>query len=339
MAKRISSFFILFLLLISGLYAGGQTEVIKVGLSMPQDSASAKSVNGMYELFKQEVETNSNGALQVDIVYGGALGKPDERLSQMKKGLIQMTDAADGNYASIYRDVQVLNMPFLFPTEQIAWQVMDGPIGDKLAEGIRQTNGIRVLGWWESGGFKHYSANKPILKPEDMKGLKMRVLGPIFSIPVKALGGSPAPIAFNELYTALKTGVVDGQDNAVWVFNAVQLYEVQKYLMLDGHIYAFGPIGINDEFFSKLSAEHQKIIVEAAKKAVAFNREYSRRQEADEIAFAKSKGVEVIPFTAEQKKAFAAAVQPEAIAWLKENMDTPSLIDEVLKEVDRLTTK
>ena len=230
MAKRISSFFILLLLLISGLYAGGQTEVIKVGLSMPQDSASAKSVNGMYELFKQEVETNSNGALQVDIVYGGALGKPDERLSQMKKGLIQMTDAADGNYASIYRDVQVLNMPFLFPTEQVAWQVMDGPIGDKLAEGIRQTNGIRVLGWWESGGFKHYSANKPILKPEDMKGLKMRVLGPIFSIPVKSLGGSPAPIAFNELYTALKTGVVDGQDNAVWVFNAVQLYEVQKYL-------------------------------------------------------------------------------------------------------------
>ena len=338
MTKRLFSFLLLICLVLSSAYAA-PAKIIKVGVSMAQDSAAAKSVNGMYELFKQEVEAKTNGAILVDIVYGGALGKPDERLSQMKRGLIQMTDAADGNYSSIYRDIQVLNMPFLFPTEQIAWQIMDGPIGQKLAEGIRKTNGIRVLGWWESGGFKHYSSNKMILKPEDMKGLKMRVMGPIFSIPVKSLGGSPAPIAFNELYTALKTGVVDGQDNAVWVFNAVQLYEVQKYLMLDGHIYAFGPIGINDAFFSKLSTEHQNIIIEAARKAVAFNREYSRKQEADEIAFAKSKGVQVIPFTAEQKKLFAAAVQPDAIAWLKQNMDTPSLIDEVLKEVERLSTK
>ena len=103
--------------------------------------------------------------------------------------------------------------------------------------------GARLVG---VRGFKHYSANRAIRTPDDMKGLKMRVMAPIFGIPVLTLGGSATPIAIPEPYTSLKTGVVDGQDNAVWVFNLVKLHEVQEYLMLDGNIYAFGPLVIND---------------------------------------------------------------------------------------------
>ena len=310
---------------------------IKAGLMLKKGFPGAGPVNGMYEFFKSEVEKASGGKIKMDIVYGGALGKPNERLNQVRRGVIQMSDASEGNYASIYKDIQVLSMPYLFPDEKTAWKLLDGPIGTKMAGDIRTKTGIRVLGWWESGGFKHYSSNRAIRTPDDMKGLKMRVMAPIFGIPVLTLGGSATPIAFPELYTSLKTGVVDGQDNAVWVFNLIKLHEVQKYLMLDGHIYSFGPLGINDKWFSGLSSDLQKAVLAAGKDAVAFNRKASRAAEAKNVAMAKEKGVTVIPFTKSMKKAFADRVRPAAVKWLKENVNTPALVDEVIAEVARLS--
>ncbi len=324
-------------MLAAGLSTQASAADIKAGLMLKKGFPGAEPVNGMFELFKAEVEKGSGGAIEMDIVYGGALGKPNERLNQVRHGIIQMSDASDGNYASIYKDIQILSMPYLFPDEKTAWKLLDGPIGTKMAEGIRKKTGIRVLGWWESGGFKHYSANKAIRKPDDMKGLKMRVMAPIFGIPVLTLGGSATPIAFPELYTSLKTGVVDGQDNAVWVFNLIKLHEVQKYLMLDGHIYAFGPLGINDRWFGKLSDKNKAVVLAAGKKAIAYNRKASRDAEAKNIAMAKERGVTVIPFTREMKKAFADRVRPAAIKWLKNNVDTPALVDEIIAEVARLS--
>ena len=320
-----------------GLTAGATAEEIKAGLMLKKDFPGAEPVNGMYELFESEVEAGSDGAISMDIVYGGALGKAGERLNQMRNGIIQMSDASDGNYASIYKDIQILSMPFLFPDEATAWALLDGPIGDRMAEDIRVKTGIRVLGWWESGGFKHYSANRPIRTPDDMAGLKMRVMAPIFGIPVLTLGGSATPIDFSELYTSLQTGVVDGQDNAVWVFNLIKLHEVQDYLMLDGHIYAFGPLGINDAWFSALPENLQAVVLEAGRKAIEYNRRESRAAEASNIEMARENGVTVIEFTPEMKAAFAERVRPAAIEWLKENVDTPALVDEIVAEVDRLS--
>ncbi|HPD91717.1 MAG TPA: TRAP transporter substrate-binding protein DctP, partial [Pararhodobacter sp.] len=202
--------------------AGAQT--ITVGLSLPETMEGFDFVNGMYRTFADYVQDHSD--MTVNLVYGGALGAPNDRLAQMRRGVIEMTDAADGNYASIYSDIMILNMPYLFPSEQTAWAVLDGPFGQQMAEGIRAATGIRVLGWWESGGFKHFSANRLVETPADMAGLKMRVLGPLATIPVEAMGASASPVAFGELYTALQTGVVDGQDNSVSVFNLIHLYEV-----------------------------------------------------------------------------------------------------------------
>ena len=323
--------------LTASLSIGAQAQGLTAGLMLKKGFPGAEPVNGMYEFFEAEVEKNSGGKIRMEIVYGGALGKPNERLNQVRRGIIQMSDASDGNYASIYKDIQVLSMPYLFPDEQTAWELLDGSVGSRIAEELRKKTGIRVLGWWESGGFKHYSANRAIRKPGDMKGLKMRVMAPIFGIPVLTLGGSATPIAFPELYTSLKTGVVDGQDNAVWVFNLIKLHEVQKYLMLDGHIYSFGPLGINDRWFGSLSADLQAVVLDAGKKAVAYNRRESRAAEARNIAMAKEKGVTVIPFTAEMKKKFAARVRPAAVKWLKENVDTPTLVDEVIAAVAKLS--
>ncbi|MCC6008683.1 MAG: TRAP transporter substrate-binding protein [Rhodobacteraceae bacterium] len=309
-----------------------QAQQITIGLSLPESIVGFDFVNGMYTLFAEHIEANSD--MTVNIVYGNALGSPADRLGQMRRGILEMSDNSDGTYAAIYPDILVFNMPYLFPTEQNAWAVLDGPMGQAMAEDIREKTGIRVLGWWESGGFRHFSANTAIETPADMAGLKMRVLGPLATIPVEAMGASAAPISFGELYTSLRTGVVDGQDNAVSVFNLVNLFEVQSHLMMTGHAYSFGPMGISDAFFSGLSAENQAVILEAAELAIDFNRRTSREVEASAIDFAREAGVTVIEMDQDQRDAFRHVMQPVAAEWLRANLDRPELIEEALDAVE-----
>ena len=311
-------------------------DTIRVGLAMPKNMQEVFYVNGMFEHFKAEVESHSKGALRVQIYYGGVLGKPDERLNQMRRNVIQMSDASDGNYATIHRDIQVFSMPYLFPSLDIARQVLDGPIGTAVAEDIRRKTGIRVLGWWEAAGFKHYSANTPIRTIDDFRGKKIRVMSAVFAIPVEALGGTAIPIPMNELYISLKTGVVDGQDNAISVFNMQRLYEVQKYVTLDAHAYSFGPLGINDAFFLSLDEAEQRIVIEAGTKAIAWNREMSMQTEEAAVAMARNQNVSLITLDDEDRNAFARVAQSAVITWLSRNMDTPGLIDDVLAEVKRI---
>lgn len=314
-------------------------ETIRVGLAMPKGMPAMAYVNGMYELFQQEVERNSAGTLKVNIYYGGVLGKPDERLNQMRRNVIQMSDASDGNYATIHRDIQIFSMPYLFPDIETAHAVLDGPVGSKVAEDIRKQTGIRVLGWWETGGFKHYSSNTPIREPSDFVGQKLRVMGAVFSIPVATMGGAAIPIPMTELYISLKTGVVDGQDNAVGVFNMLKLYEVQKYITLDGHIYGFGPLGINEQFFQSLNQQQQDIILNAGKKAVAWNRRKSRTQEQEAIRFAESNNVTLIEIPDDMKKEFAQRTRASSVQWLKQTIESPSLVDELVRAVEQISGK
>ena len=307
---------------------------IKVGLALPQGMAGFDHVNGMYETFKREVETASKGELKVDLAYGGSLGNPNDRMSQMRRGIIQMSDASDGNYAAIYPDIQVFSLPYLFPDEKTAWKVFDGPAGTKMAEDIRKKTGIRVLGWWEAGGFRHFSSNKPIRTVADFAGQKVRALGPANAKPVEAAGGTAAAIPFNELYTSLKTGVVDAQDNSVSVFRLVKLYEVQKYLTLSGHSYSFGPMGMNDAFYEKLSPALKKIVDAAARKAIAYNRATSRKIEGEALDFVKKNGVTVIELAAAARAEMRAKMQPAVREWLLGQVSSPKVLEEALAAVE-----
>ena len=164
----------------------------------------------------------------------------------------------------------------------------------------------------------------------------MRVMSAAFSIPVSAMGGAATPIPMPELYISLKTGVVDGQDNAISVFNMLKLYEVQKFLTLDSHIYGFGPMGINDRFFNSLDKSQQALILRAGKKAVLWNRRKSAELEAKALKIARNNKVSIIELSAQQRAQFASIARPKAVSWLKENIDTPSLVDELLNEVRRV---
>lgn len=308
--------------------------VIKVGLSLAKDAPGFDFVNGMYEVFKTEVEAGTKGSIKVDLVYAGALGSPNDRLSQVRRGTIQMSDAADGNYATIYPDIQVLNMPYLFRSEQVAWKVLDGAFGRKMAEDIRAKTGIRVFGFWESGGFKHFSSNKPLRSVDDFKGQKLRAIGPLAVKTAEGLGASASPIAFNELYTSLKTGVVDGQDNSISVFRLVKLQEVQKNLMLSSHTYGVGVLAINEAFYNKLAAPERAAIDAAAVKALAYNRKSSRDSEREAIGFLKTSGVNVVEVDAAGRQALANKMQKPVREWLQGVLSSPGLIDEAKQAAD-----
>jgi tripartite ATP-independent transporter DctP family solute receptor len=312
--------------------AGAQKN-IKVALALSKDVPGIDFINGMYEVFKSDVETRTKGALTIEIIYGGALGDPIGRMNEMRNGVIQMSDASDGNYATVYPDIQVLNIPYLFATEQTAWKALDGPFGQKLAEDLRIKTGIRVLGWWESGGFKHFSSNKALRSPADFVGLKIRALGPV-SIPlIQALKSSAVPIALGELYTALATGLVDVQDNSLSIFRLLKLQEVHKFILLSGHSYSVGVLGINNAFYIQLSRDERAAVDAAALKAIAFNREGSRRAEQEAIAALRTAGIELIELTAEQKREFRRITQGPVIEWLKTQISVPGLIDEALLAV------
>jgi tripartite ATP-independent transporter DctP family solute receptor len=307
---------------------------LQAGLTLPQGFEGFDHVNGMFETFEQEVEERTDGAIEVELIYGGTLGSPTDRLSQVRRGTLQMSDVSEGAFATIYPEIQALSIPYLFPSEQAAWAFFESDFADQMAADILEQTGIRVLGWWEAGGFRHYSANTPIEEPEDMAGLRMRVMSPVFAAPVEAMGGSAVPVPFNELYTALQTGVVDGQDNAVNVFRLVSLYEVQDYLMLDGHVYSFGPLIINNEFYEGLSEDQQAAIQAAADAAIAYNREASRAGEAEALDAVQEEGVTVIEFSQEQKQELAEIAQPAVIAWLRDELPDPGFVDEVMEAAE-----
>jgi tripartite ATP-independent transporter DctP family solute receptor len=303
---------------------------IKIGLALPKDKYGVDFINGMYERFGSEVQARTNGTLTVEIVYGGALGDPNGRMNQMQNGAIQMSDAADGNYATVYPEIGVLSIPYLFATEQNAHKLLDGPFGQKLAEGIRTMTGIQVLGWWDSGGFKHFSSNTPLRSPFDFAGLKMRVLSPLAVPLIEALKASAVPIRFGNLYTALSTGLVDVQDNSLSIFRLLKLQEVHKFILLTGHSYALGVLGINSAFYIQLSENERTAVDAAASKAIAFNRESSRRAEQEALPALRTAGVEFIELTSEQKEKFRTITQGSVIHWLRTRINSPSLVDEAL---------
>jgi TRAP-type transport system periplasmic protein len=326
---RIVTTLIAAVLLVSPQTASAQ-KTIKAALALPKDVPGIDFINGLYEVFKSEVEAQTNGGLRVEIIYGGALGNPVSRLDQMRTGAIQMSDASDGNYATVYPDIQVLNIPYLFATEQSAWKVLDGHFGQRLAEDLRTRTGIRVLGWWESGGFKHFSSNKALRSPADFAGLKIRALGPLAVPLIEALKASAVPIGFGELYTALATGLVDVQDNALSVFRLIRLQDVHKFILLSGHSYSVGVLGISNAFYIQLSPDERAVVDAAALKAIAFNREGSRKAEQEAVAALRTDGIEFIELTPEQKQEFRTITQGPVIEWLKTQISVPGLTDAAL---------
>ncbi|MBC2737257.1 MAG: DctP family TRAP transporter solute-binding subunit [Desulfobacteraceae bacterium] len=286
---------------------------IKLGHVDPADwQSSKKGAAGV--IFKNIVEGESD--ITVELFPAKALGDENALVQQVQEGTTHMA-IVSGAMSTVCKTADVLNIPYEFPSAPVAWDVLDGPFGKELAEHCLQKTGLRTLAYGETG-FRNFTNNvREIKTPADMKGLKFRVQPiPLYVEMVKGLGGEPTPIAWSELPNALATGVVDGQENPVGVIYNNQLHKLQKYLVLDGHVYGADFIIINDEFFQSLPAKDQAIIEKAARVAGNMGRAIQQFNTAEGVTKVAAEGMQVYSPTAEDLNQFKKLAQPAVKEWL-----------------------
>lgn len=299
--------------------------VLKLAHSDSADMATSRKAV-MADVFAKEVKARSGGRIDVQVFGAGALGGEREYVEGVKNGFIQ-AGLASGVIANFYPNAMVTDIPYLFPNNEVADKVLDGPFGQKLSEGFHAATGMHNLCFGEVG-FRHFSTGKkPVHSPKDLAGLKIRVQEtPLYVTEMKALGAQPTPIAFPETYTALQTGVVDGEENPLPTMIFAKFYEVQKNVTLDGHNYGVDWFVMSDKFYKSLPADLQKAVTDSAKVACQAERKANRTFTANGAKTLAEHGVAVYTPTAAEMAQFRSAAQPPVIAFLKTKID-PKMID------------
>jgi len=260
------------------------------------------------ERFAQLVETKSGGKLKVNVFPGGALGSDQANVAALQGGTLEMASMNSGIFASLVKDFEIYDFPFLFGNPKEADAVVDGPFGQGLHKKL-EDKGIVGLAYYELG-FRQLTNNKrPIAKVEDIAGLKLRVIpNPINIDWVSALGANPTPLPFPELYAALEQGAVDGQENPVATIQGAKLNEVQKYMTLTNHQYNPQSVVISKKFWDSLSADEKKAVQDAATESAKYQREQSRNAAGSILEALKKGGMQV------------TELPPAEVAKLREKM-------------------
>ena len=289
---------------------------IKFATGMPPDEEEALHRGAV--VFKKMVEQRAPGRLKVDIYPSNQLGKEREQFEGVKLGTIEMAWIAEGPVAGFFPEIMVLGIPYLYTNEAVAFRSLDGPFGKALMEEMRRKTGVRCLGNGENG-FRHFSTrNKPIKVVEDMKGLKIRVMEhPGYMAMVRGLGANPVPISWGEVYMALQQGVVDGWEAPVSLIESMKFFEVTKHLILDGHIYSFLPLLINDKFFLSLAPDLQRLLVDTTKAALAVQRGQNVRNVYNGIKSLQEKGMEVYAPSEKELQVFKERTQKPVIEFVE----------------------
>ena len=285
--------------------------------------------------FANMVNAKSGGRIEVQVYGAGALGAEREYVEAIMAGTVQ-AGIASGVLGGFLPEAMVTDIPYLFPSESIAWKVLDGPFGEKLSKMMLDKTGLRNLAFAEVG-FRHFTNNvRPIKSPADVKGLKIRVQeNPLYVNMVKGLGGNPTPIAWTETYTALQTGVVDGHENPISSTVFAKIYEVQKYITLDGHVYGVDWFLINNKFFESLPEDLQYIVFDAARISAGVGRGLQLlNSNVIGLQTVLDYGCEVYAPNEEEMAQFKKAAQGPVIEWLKTEIDI-SLINEALEVVEK----
>ncbi len=283
-------------------------------------------------VFKSIVESNTNGKVAVDLFPGNALGDTKATMEMARSGSIEMVTTT-GTIASLYPDVQVIFLPYVFKSDEIAWWFFDqSQMWKDMTADMEKKTGLKMLAVGQNGT-RHFTNNKkPIHSPADLKGLKFRVMqSPIYVKMVEAMGAAATPLASGEIYTACQTGVVDGQENPIWNIAANKWNEVQKYITLDGHTWSENFVTINAAYFNKLPKEYQHIILVAAEQAQMADRaaETLASRVLDFSTIKKSMEI-YVPSPAELEQ-FKEAAQP-TYAWLRGQIGDP-VVDKFLATV------
>jgi tripartite ATP-independent transporter DctP family solute receptor len=266
-----------------------QERTIRWGHLNNTDHPVSKGVQKFIEI----VAAKSGGKLKVREYPANQLGSEMQQQSALRAGTQEMQSPATTSLVGIVKDYGLIDFPFIVSTPQQADALLDGPLGSALLAKLPE-KGLVGLGYWDLGFRNVTNSRRPITKGDDLDGIKIRVIpNPVYLETFKAFNANPVPMSFSELYTALETRTVDGQENPFSVILSNKFYEVQKYLSVTNHTYSTNIILVSKVFWDKLSKEEQTILQDAAIEARDYQRKVSREQATAAINELKSKGMEV----------------------------------------------
>ena len=285
---------------------GDQVTVLKIGHVEAEDRSVHKALLNM----KDKIEEQTDGRISVEIYPNAELGGDEELCEQVAQGTIQMALPSTSVITAYDEKIGILDMPYLFKDAQAAFDALDGELGDQIDEWIAD-RGFVSLGYIYNGPRSTTNNLRPIYTPDDLAGMKMRVMNsPVFITMYETLGANATPMSFSELYTGLQQNVVDGQENPPTLIYASKFQEVQKYLTMDAHVHNFLPILTNKAWLDSLSDEDRAIVEKCCEEFVTEQRETELKDNEDIVKKLEDEGMEVNYLTDEQQKAFVEKVQP-----------------------------
>ena len=263
---------------------------MKVKLGVVTKPGSAQNIAA--EKFKELIEQRSNGNIKIQIFHSASLGNETEILQQVQMNTVQMAIITGGPFDTFDPIVRVVNYPFLFKSNEQADQILDGPLGVQILKSL-ESSGFKGLCFSENG-FRNLTNNKrPVKSPEDIKGLKIRVMASTIHKAIwQDLGANPTPMPW-PIYTELEQGVIDGQENPLWVMEVYKFYEIQKYMTLTRHVYSFHIDVASLKWWKTLDSKTQDMIQKAMYEAAVFQRKQNRDNNAARLKFLKEKGMKV----------------------------------------------
>lgn len=262
--------------------------------------------------FAEVAKAKSSGRIEVTVAPSAQMGDDAAMITALRTGALDMSANSQGALANTVPEYAAFGMPFLFSDLPQAWKIMDGPVGKELADKTAE-KGMIVLGYWDNG-IRHMSNSKrALLKPEDLKGLKMRTPPDSVTVDImQSLGAEAQQIKFSELYVALQQGVVDGQENPLTNIASAKLNEVQKFISLTGHKYEMTPFLMSKRTWDRLSDADRKAVQEAANEATTLQRKLSKESDDQLVSELKGKGVQIDNVN---KAAFQKATAPVVTKW------------------------
>jgi C4-dicarboxylate-binding protein DctP len=283
------------------------------------------------EKFKELAEKYTGGKVKIEVYPNSSLYKDKEELEALQLGSVQMLAPSNSKFGPLgIREFEVFDLPYILPDLKTLRKVTEGPLGLRLLK-LLDAKGITGLAYWDNG-FKQMSANKKLVAPADYQGVKFRIQSSrVLQAQFKTLGSLPQVMAFGEVYQALQTGVVDGQENTWSNIYTQKMHEVQKYITETNHGYIGYVVIVNKKFWDDLPADIREQLSKAMKEATDFNNTQSQKENDDALAEIKKSGKsEIIKLTPEQDEAMRKAMEP-VYKDAASRVGQP-LIDEFLKE-------
>ena len=298
------------------------TKMLYLAHGLPQTHPVHK---GILE-FKKALEKKSGGTLKVKIFPDAQLGSEREVLELLQIGSVAATKVSAATLSNFVPEYHILGIPYLFRDKKHQFEVLEGPIGKSILEKGSKF-WLRGLCYYDAGSRSFYTSTKAIRTPEDLKGLKIRVMNNQMAINmVNSMGGSATPLAYGELYTAIQQGVVDGAENNPPSFVSSNHYEISKYYTLDQHSSVPDVLLIGTKYWDKLSDEEKKWVQEAADESAQAEKVFWNDSVEESMKIAKEAGVEII---IPDKSLFAEKSKSVVEEFVKEHPEMASIVEQI----------